>query len=214
MSSALKNRVVGTIIVVALAVILLPQFLDGEKNVNNKTFVNVPEAPEDLSLKKASEFDTEAVAQAVNRPLQILDEQPLDGVVSSASDSELVEPSTDGAQAAAQNDVNESEPERSDADIQTNTEQSVVPEIDVKESGWVIQLGSFSDEANARKLMRSVKGAGYRTYSRPIQTRMGVLTKVFVGPELVKSELENALPHLKEITGLSGKITEFEVSAQ
>jgi DedD protein len=32
-----------------------------------------------------------------------------------------------------------------------------------------------------------------------------------VGPDLRKEKLQQALPHLKELTGLSGKITEFKV---
>jgi DedD protein len=44
-------------------------------------------------------------------------------------------------------------------------------------------------------------------------TSVGELTKVFVGPELDREKLELALPHLKKITNLKGKITAFEVSA-
>ncbi|SVD48907.1 uncharacterized protein METZ01_LOCUS401761, partial [marine metagenome] len=44
-TSALKNRLVGTIIVVALAVIFLPDFLDGKKQTNREPFVSVPANP-------------------------------------------------------------------------------------------------------------------------------------------------------------------------
>jgi DedD protein len=37
---------------------------------------------------------------------------------------------------------------------------------------------------------------------------------VFVGPELERKRLEQALPHLQELTKLKGKITAFEVSAE
>ncbi|MFC3120194.1 SPOR domain-containing protein [Agaribacter flavus] len=225
MSSALKNRIVGTVIVVALAVILLPQFLDGEKNVSNKSFVDVPPAPAELEIPAESEFDREAIKQTVSRPLDIVDEQPVDGgeiavtpegATSNIGDDSRVDSTDSSASQLASSSIREESVAKEAATKEQNAPelQEELPQIEIKNSGWVIQLGSFSDQANAKKLMRNVRSAGYRVYSRPIQTRLGVLTKVFVGPELVKSELENALPHLKEITGLSGKITEFEVSAQ
>ena len=45
MAAALKNRLVGTVILVAVAVIILPDMLDGKKSSNGDVFVNVPSAP-------------------------------------------------------------------------------------------------------------------------------------------------------------------------
>ncbi|MGK0372887.1 MAG: DedD protein, partial [Glaciecola sp.] len=86
-------------------------------------------------------------------------------------------------------------------------------QIDIKDSGWVVQLGSFKHQKNVKELLKTLTDAGYRAYSRPVMTSVGELTKVFVGPELDKEKLELALPHLQEITKLKGKITAFEVSA-
>ena len=79
------------------------------------------------------------------------------------------------------------------------------------DAGWVIQLGSFRHEKNVKALLAKLEKAGYRAFSRKIQTSSGPLNKVFVGPDLDKKKLESALPHLKELTSLKGKVTTFKV---
>ena len=78
-------------------------------------------------------------------------------------------------------------------------------------AGWVVQLGSFRHKKNVNELLNVLDKAGYRAFSRPVQTSSGTLTKVFVGPDLQKSKLEDALSHLKEVTKLQGRVTPFTV---
>jgi len=80
-----------------------------------------------------------------------------------------------------------------------------------EDAGWVIQLGSFRHEKNVKALLDKLEKAGYRAFSRKIQTSSGPLNKVFVGPDLDKKALESALPHLNELTNLKGKVTTFKV---
>jgi DedD protein len=77
----------------------------------------------------------------------------------------------------------------------------------------VIQLGSFRHQKNVKQLLDKLENAGYRAFSRPIETSSGSLTKVFVGPNLNKRELDGALSHLQELTGLRGKVTRFSVNS-
>ena len=57
-----------------------------------------------------------------------------------------------------------------------------------------------------------LKTKGFKSFTRPIKTPNGTLTKVFVGPSLSKNELQSQLPALKELTKLNGKVTQFEVA--
>ena len=77
---------------------------------------------------------------------------------------------------------------------------------------YVIQLGSFSHAANVKALQAKLKTQGFKSFTRPIKTPNGTLTKVFVGPSLSKQELQSQLPALKELTKLNGKVTQFEVA--
>jgi DedD protein len=200
MNSALQNRLVGTIIVVALVVILLPEWLDGEKQENTQSFAEVPPRPAELVIEQVGEFPQQTLEEQTNRPVELIDEVALD------------DPNNEAPEALNQ----APEPEANTPKLVESTKPVVnaEPEIDIKESAWVVQLGSFRYEKNVNELIATLKNAGYRAYSQPVRTKVGVLNKVFVGPELERQKLEQALPHLQELTKLKGKITAFEVSTE
>ncbi|MCU7555925.1 SPOR domain-containing protein [Alteromonas sp. ASW11-19] len=190
MTSALQNRLVGTVIIVALAVIFLPDFLDGKKEKTEEAFVSVPAAPAKKPIVNPEPFPAERVANAAQRPVEVVDEPALDDTPARREPVEAPAPETD--ELASQTIVDE-------------------PAVDAEDAGWVVQLGSFRHQKNVRQLLSKLETAGYRAFSRPIQTRSGPLTKVFVGPDLDRAKLQAALPHLKEVTGLKGKVTTFKV---
>lgn len=78
MTSALKNRLVGTIIIVALAVIFLPDFLDGKKQTNKEPFVSVPASPPKKPIVEPEAFPSERVAKAAQLPVTVTDDKALD----------------------------------------------------------------------------------------------------------------------------------------
>lgn len=184
MASAFQNRLVGTIILVALAVIFLPELLDGEKQRNKDRFESFPRPPAMQQLTPADAFPIDDVEEAVTRQIEIVDETPLD-------ESGQIEPT----------------PEEVVTQVASNTERNA-PQEELN-AGWVVQLGSFRHQKNVRELLNKLEQAGYRTFTRPIQTSSGELTKVFVGPDLDRQALSKALPHLRDLTGLQGKLTPF-----
>lgn len=203
MNSALKNRLVGTIILVALVVILLPEVLDGEKTQGTQEFVDIPSAPAPLVIESADEFPQQTLDEKTAQTLPISNEIALD-------DPQAIQDAS--VQANANSTQNGAAVQTSAASPLKIEEPEI--EIDVKDSGWVVQLGSFRNEKNVNELISKLKQAGYRAYSQPVRTNLGMLNKVFVGPELERARLEKALPHLEELTKLKGKITAFEVSAE
>ena len=78
MSSALQNRLVGTIIVVALVVIVLPEFLDGEKSTNQQNFLDIPARGDLVEVQPIEAMDTTRIEQALERPVEVLNESPVD----------------------------------------------------------------------------------------------------------------------------------------
>ena len=206
MTSALKNRLVGTIIVVALAVIFLPDFLDGKKQTNREPFVSVPANPPKKPIVEPESFPSERVAKAAAPTVEIEDETALDEEPGSSSTG--YSKSTDQA-TAAKAPVPKAFEEVDELASQTVVDTKSATADD--DAGWVIQLGSFRHEKNVKGLLAKLEKAGYRAFSRKIQTSSGPLNKVFVGPDLDKKKLESALPHLKELTKLKGKVTTFKV---
>lgn len=208
MSSALQNRLVGTVILVAIAVIFLPDFLDGKKESKQNLFVELPTKPDVKKVVSPEIFDREKVQLGASREIEIVNETALDEV-----------------DAAAQNVVEPEEPKATPTEVVISPgKNAVAPSslaketvVDDKQSkllasaGWVVQLGSFRHQKNVRELLTLLEKSGYRAFSRPVQTSSGLLTKVFVGPELQKDKLDKVLPHLKEITALQGRVTPFTV---
>lgn len=195
MSSALQNRLVGTIILVALAVIFLPDVLDGRKESNKEMFVEANKRPDMKPVTNADDFPAEEVQRNASREVEILDE-----------------PVVDDVQAPAQNtDAEAVDEQGDDRSLRQNTVVKSNDDRLLEQAGWVVQLGVFRHEKNVQELLDKLKAEGYRAFSRPVQTSTGELTKVFVGPDLEKEKLESAVPHLKELTNLQGRITPFTV---
>ena len=204
MASAFQNRLVGTVIIVALVVIFLPDILDGKKKSHDGKFVSLPDAPEMPLLQRVSNFPAEDVKRDSQRRIEIVDEPAIDDEPSSTVNE------SNSATDVAVEDTNEVETPAVDNDKKIVAEVPVI-ETDEASVGWVVQLGSFRHQKNVRELLNTLEKAGYRAFSRKVQTSSGELTKVFVGPDLDKAKLEKAVPHLTEVTSLKGRVTAFKV---
>ncbi len=70
---------------------------------------------------------------------------------------------------------------------------------------WTLQLASFRDEANARSLRKELVEGGYKVYIRHGPD----MVRVFVGPDLQRSRLEQLQARLKRDYSLEGMIVRF-----
>ena len=205
MTAALKNRLVGTIILVAIAVIFLPDLLDGKKESKQNLFVELPPKPSIKKVVAPDTFDSETVQQGASRKVEIVNDVALDDKTNNLSELESAEQDI-AQQLVATPPENIVESELAQVTVVDNkTPKSLAS------AGWVVQLGSFRHQKNVRELLSTLEKNGYRAFSRQVQTSSGMLTKVFVGPDLQKDKLDKALSHLKEITALQGRVTPFTV---
>ena len=214
MNTAVQNRLVGTILVVALAVIFLPDLLDGQKQVQQDIQINIPKPPAPLATHSLREVNIENIKQQAALPVVVEDIIADDtDVVSDDSDTGIGTDSDTQVTPEIDNAVAATPPENIKTNLTASLEnQTQRLQADPQESaGWVIQLGSFRHQKNVRELFDILEKAGYRTFSRPVETPSGILTKVFVGPEIDQEKLKAALPHLNEITKLKGRLTPFTV---
>ena len=103
MNTALQNRLVGTILVVALAVIFLPDLLDGQKQEQQDIQINIPKPPAPLATHSLREVNIEKIKQQAALPVVVEDIIADDTDVVSDIDTDtntLVTPKTDTAVAA------------------------------------------------------------------------------------------------------------------
>lgn len=77
-------------------------------------------------------------------------------------------------------------------------------------STWVVQVGSFSSEENARKLVAKLRKAHFQTRDvEQIEIRGKVLYRVRVGPVLEKKRALALLPKVNRISGTKGSVRTY-----
>jgi len=227
LSTPFQNRLVGTVIVAAAVIIFLPNLLDGKKKPNQADFENIPLVPtfsgkmdkkpfpeQKLVIKdKAIIFNELAQdgllqkgdaihnkTQSSNTNIQAVDIQ----TIKTNSKKTKVTPATKAKNITAKGSIN--------AKTKSPISKPILgqqPHKAVNKEAWVIQLGSFKYKSNVAELVRKLKHNGYTVFTKPIKTKQGTLTKVFVGPELIKTTLIKKIPALKKLTNVQGKVARF-----
>ncbi len=222
LSTPFQNRLVGTIIIAAAVIIFLPDLLDGKKKSNQTDFEAIPTAPAFTGKMTKKPFPEDKLV--IKEPAKLVDEQALDEAIAKKSNGNKatniekhkkskVTPATKpkvivekkiATKAATKTKVTTA----SVSAINKPTLGSQPPKA-VNKEAWVIQLGSFKHKKNVEELLAKLKKNGYTTFTKPIKTKQGSLTKVFVGPQLIKSSLEKKIPALKKLTNVQGKVARF-----
>lgn len=204
MSTPFQNRLVGTIIVAAVIIIFLPDVLDGVKKSHQTDFEAIPKASTFSGKLTDKPFPedrlTHKKAPVISEELAIDDEY-----VKSTEESvkqKTIEPEKKVVAAKA----------KPKAVVVAKKEKRKLPEKAVAHEAWVIHLGSFKNKDNVKQLVNKLKANGYIVFTKPIKTKQGMLTKVIIGPELIKSTMDKKLPALKSLTGIQGKVAYFEVN--
>lgn len=215
MTSALKNRLIGTVIIVAIAVIFLPDLLGGKTQSEKELFVELPERPAVKTVQRPGSFSTKDVANLTSRDIEIVEDNAIDDNTPASaavqeSDIKGQEDADVAAQLANTAPVLNPEPQTQTKPVTASSTQAYDKAL-LEGAGWVVQLGTFRHKKNVQELLDKLEKAGYRAFTRPVQTNSGTLTKVFVGPDLQKARLEKSLGELTELTKLKGRISPFTV---
>ncbi len=203
MNQNTKQRIVGTIVLLALALIFLPLIFDGQGSYQPQIASRIPDTP---------------VVPLLNEPLPT---RPV--ILGDEADATAVEPeesATDNAEPVA-TPVEVVETAPADDSTAPNSAEVVdsepsftrgVPELadNGLPQGWAVRLGSFSDVSNADALVERLLAGGYRAYKRTISSNQGALTAVYVGPWVDRSTVDEYQRQLQEEFQLAGIVVAFE----
>lgn len=216
MNAGFINRLVGTTIVVVAAIVFIPNILDGEKVHYKEGFKAIPERPEFTTIDLQEVIDNKVASAEQPSQIPVEDTQANDADLV-ANETQQIDTAPQMVEASIDEPViNKGEPKVAVQEpakpVAKAPEPTRKPEENLTQMAYVIQLGSFSHAPNVKSLQEKLKANGFKTFTRPIKTPNGTLTKVFVGPSLSKKELESKLPELKQLTKLNGKVTQFEIT--
>ena len=95
-----------------------------------------------------------------------------------------------------------------------DTPEDVPPTSGVDDTGhlqaWTLQLATFADQNNARKLVQKLKSDGYSAYQKQfINPRGKSLYRVYIGPEVRPDELQQLRQVIDKSMGLEGIVVRF-----
>jgi len=182
-----KHRIVGSLMLLSLAAIILPFWLDGAGLEQYQSTQQQPPMPEVEVLSVKESLGVANVIENVD---------PSDRKVIELSPIVSVEKSPADTQSSTQ-PVKKAKSTQSDSLLNPQG----LP------NGWVVQLGNFGNKSNATRLKDKVIKAGFAAYMVP----NGALFKVLVGPELNRSKAEALQVQLKSKFKMTGMVTLYEV---
>lgn len=225
----LKQRIIGALVLVSLAVIFVPMIFDEPHSERTSTPIQIPEEPPFPEVNAPSEEIPEPPVYDVSESDQPETSSQVDrSPERQPSESEqsagyrMIEAEEAGSQP-------QSVPEESAGDVAANAEnagskQSAGATADAQpaaseepesaeytrslEGAWVVQLGSFGNPDNARRLRDQVRDKGYGSHLQELTRGETVLTRVFSGPFASKSEAEAAKRVLDDAFNLNSLVTE------
>lgn len=209
-----RRRLIGAIALVTAVVVLLPMVLDSEpKPAADHIAIQIP--PKDNAGNFASK-----VTAAV--------EAPVAGTKAAGAAKPAVQADAAAAQSASptvpdaakpRSEPNETPksqakpataPEKSNAESkpQLRPEPRPEPRQEARSvvPAYVVQLGAFSNLADAKQQQDKLSANGIGSYTETVKTAKGELTRVRTGPYATREAAEKARDQLKKM-GLNGVVT-------
>ncbi|HEU4655848.1 MAG TPA: SPOR domain-containing protein [Steroidobacteraceae bacterium] len=204
MERLVKERLVGAAVLLAAAVILIPEMLSGPKHERASTAAALPDdAPTktytiDLSQPAQAPAVSSAPEQAETtaapppesadmRSLTPIEASPESTVQQSEPHQETSPPSRPAPEVQAQASRRAAvpmapkpaaEPSESPAKPAPVASDRAVP----TSRGWAVQLGSFSKRETAEHLAQQVSSKGHKAFVMPVKSGNATLYRVRVGP--------------------------------
>ena len=177
----IKQRLVGALVLIALAVIIIPLILDFRKDYGTVIKgTNIPPKPDDFRIEVVP-----------IQPPQGATTPPVDGIISEMSGEDAGSSGTLSkdtsapapapaplAKPEARNIQTEKSPPSPVTAI-TKPDQAVA---DPAGQGWVVQLGSFSNKPNAEDLRDQLQKKGYKAFVDEIRVDNTQIQRVRIGP--------------------------------
>ena len=177
---AFKQRIIGAIVLVALAVIFIPILLPGHHDFGfTESESNIPPKPAELENLKVLELEKPLPAP---EPREVI-RTPIDEHSPPASKPEIESPVVE-----QKPETTETKPSLSNQETKTDTPTTP--------KAWVVQVGSFGNRDNAMRLRDQLRSKGYKTFVEQISTAEKTFYRVRVGPVVTR---ENALALQKEL---------------
>jgi DedD protein len=218
MEEPLKQRLVGAVVLVALAVVFVPMLLDNsEPSLPAVISEPIPKKPERLAQQPEIKLDEQHYEPPAVTSAPTTESSP------SASPERVAIPiqaSTDPIAATPtppQKTITRKDAGKQAADSERRSKPTPLPRATPaptkprtgRDGSWTIQFGSFSREENAKALQGRLRDRGFAAVVERVSGGRSVVYRVRLGAESSRSGAQSALDRVTAATGLTGVIVRY-----
>lgn len=186
----LKQRLIGALVLIVLAIVFLPMILNNKGEEQADTVVTIPEAPaEQATINQIPQNTTPApqATQPTTHPTQ----------TSTSATPQTVQTPTTAPVQQVQTAVN--------APVTATT----TPKANEITPSWTVQVAAVSSKENASAFTNKLRKANYNAYMR----MDGKMYRIFVGPFVQKTEAARVQKLIEKQFREKGIIREFKPEA-
>jgi len=184
----LKQRLVGAVVLIALAVIFIPMLLSGGREMEMPVFgSNVPDRSKEITdIKHIDIEEMQKVESIPAKPKRIPIAKGLpEPEVAKETKSESIVESIVSL---------------------TKEEKKPVMQEKAKETVWAVQVGSFNNRSNALGLKEKLRKKKIHAFVERIMKNNKAVYRVRVGPEITRKKAEALKLKLQKDLKLSGLV--------
>ena len=207
MEQTLKQRLIGAIVLVSLAVIFIPIILEGPDDEWTPRSHSIPEQPQmdyradmELQLPPETPMVDETVA------MEVISQQPLERDSQPTVEAVKKQP----VAVKVPDPVKVPQPVKATPKPAPPVKQAVqaVPKKQLLK-GWFVQVGSFGQEMNARGLQDRLVTSGFQVQLEDVELGKNSAYRVLVGPSTSRAAAEKQAEKLKSSQQLKGMVIEY-----
>jgi len=196
MDQMLKQRLIGAIVIIALAVIFIPMILEGPDDELSPRTQDMPPPP-------TIDYQTEVelpVPEESTGPSGSFADTTTEQEVSAIPEAPIAQP--ESATLEAEVPARQAEPAVAEP---TSPAVATRAATSSTQGGWILQVGSFSQQANALSLRDRLKKAGYQASVKDVKAAGGTIHRVLIGPvsdRPAAEKLRNKLASEQKLTAM------------
>jgi cell division septation protein DedD len=225
MDIALKQRLVGASVLIALAVVVLPMLFGGrpDPGETGSQRIEVPEQPPELDFETRRFPINTAPARAEppppDEPVSLPTPENSVAEISAAPAPRSEDRAAPDAGAQSLEEAQDTPPPGTEQAVAETAEQPVVvvapdplPQVaPVGRGRYVVQVASFSSADNARRLSGQLEGQGYAVIADQVKSDAGTLNRVRVGPFETEADADRAVAALqKQLPDIKPRVLDME----
>jgi DedD protein len=214
-----RRRLIGAIALVILAVLLLPMLLDQEpRPVTQNISVTIPSQSSGPFVSKIVPVTpagkAEGKAKAAPPPVAAAEPPPAPPAPEAQPKPEPVPPLVKAPRPEAvppappQEAVAEAKPApkpKAEAKPKAEPKPKSEAKADAASGGFAVQVAALADPDKVKELQARITEGGLKSYTEPVATAKGPVTRVRAGPFPTRAAAEEARDKLKSL-GLPGTV--------